>query len=129
MPSINKRFTCGVILSVPYLSLSGCPATQGPLIKGVLHGDLICREISTSQRILSWEDASLTIVLETRLRFLAPGDDQANLGEPNLLRNDWSHSALAVLARSSIDGRRKGCLGRMIFEPPRPMPSSQAGLS
>jgi len=86
-------------------------------------------DVHVAEDVVLEEDKSLTTVLETGIRFLAPGDRQPNLGEHNLLRNAWPYSGLALPARSFLDGRCRSTFGRAVFEPQRATPSSQAGLS
>ena len=74
-------------------------------------------------------DVSLTVVPETHIRFLGPGDGQVNLGKHNLLRNNRPHRDHTVLGQSFSDGRRRSTLGRVVFEPQCATPSSRAGLS
>lgn len=61
-------------------------------------------------------------------------DYQVVLGESvpedlRVPRNYWHHTDPAALIGSFYDGRRSDYLGRVLFDPPRSAPSSQAGLS
>ena len=75
------------------------------------------------------EDVSLTIAAETRIRPLASGDSHLNLGDHNLLRNNWPYCDFAILVHSFDDGRRRSSLGRVVFKTQRAMPSNLGDLS
>jgi hypothetical protein len=63
-----------LVLSILCLTLVGCAAKRHPVVKGVLHGELTWQgEVFVAGDVLLEEDAKLTILPGTRIRFM-PAD-------------------------------------------------------
>ncbi len=70
------RYLAPIVL---LLMLSGCTINQKPLIRGVLHGELVWQgEVFVAGDVVLEEDAKLVILPGTRVRFMPPetGPDQ-----------------------------------------------------
>jgi hypothetical protein len=64
------------------LLLAGCFVEQNPVVRGVLHGDLLWRgEIFVAGDVILEEDVKLIILPGTRVRFMPPEDGPGRLEE------------------------------------------------
>lgn len=67
-----------LVLSLLCLTLVGCAAKRHPVVKGVLHGELTWQgEVFVAGDVLLEEDAKLTILPGTRIRFM-PADSSSD---------------------------------------------------
>jgi len=71
-----------LVLSLLCLTLVGCAAKRHPVVKGVLHGELTWQgEVFVAGDVLLEEDAKLTILPGTRIRFMPPDSSLDTLVE------------------------------------------------
>ncbi len=73
------RFLSSVVLC---LLLAGCFVSQKPVVRGVLHGDLLWQgEVFVAGDVILEEDVNLIILPGTRVRFMPPEDGPGGLVE------------------------------------------------
>lgn len=82
MPSLYQILTRAFIVAALCFSVFGCLASQGQVVSGTLHGDLVWQgEVLISGDVVLEEDVRLTILPGTRVLFLSSEDGQGALSE------------------------------------------------